>query len=708
MALELDKALATGDPFLIYANVRQLECELGGKPFDVYKFQAEEDMFSSFTARVTVVANRRLESRDILDKYARVKVKGMHSDRDFHGMVVTFEELSTRGKYYLFRATVVSDLWVLSRIRNLRIFQHLTVPQIIEEVLKTSRIFPGRYDMRFKHKYKPREYCVQYRETNMDFIKRLMAEEGMFFYHEYKDNKHRPVFSDSSAFCNKISGQTDTVLYSKKGQLVNIKDHITEFDASDRLTLGKVHLMDYHFERPSVLPQVEHQDENPTFFSLYDYPGFLDDEPTADRLSRVHLERDTFQKRMFRGRSVCRHLSAGHRFTLTGHSHGDYNREYIVTAVRHRGHQPQVMRELEGSEKGSSYSNEFTCIPSDVTFRPERPLSKPSVMGLQSAVVTGPENEEIYTDTFGRVKVKFHWDLLGKEERTSCWLRVAQSWAGACESIFIPRIGQEVLVAFIDGDPDRPIVVGAVYNGNHMPPYNLPAEKTKSTIKSHTVKGEGFNELRFEDKKDHEEIYIHGQKDWNIEILNDKTQTIGHDEKLDVKNDRTKTIGHDQKEDIKNDKTITVAKNHTESIGENMKITIGKNLDESTGDNKTATVGKNLDETVGDDAKINIGKNRSVNVSENNSVDVGKEHRENIGTDSMVTVGENFKISVGNNYTISVNEKTSISSGKEMVLTCGNASIILKSNGNISINGKDIDLTGSGNVVVKGKNIAGN
>jgi type VI secretion system secreted protein VgrG len=518
------------------------------------------------------------------------------------------------------------------------------------------------------------------------------------------------VFADSSSSHTPITGPSK-ILFSQKGQLNIMEECVTDIFKTDRITSGKVQLTDYDFTRPSSPPETKAKDKEYDNLEIYDYPGRFIDEKTGNRLAKVTLERRTSGRQTLAGSSVCRHFSVGRRFDLISHPNADFNGTYMLTEVIHTGKQPQTLQELTGSEGSSTYGNTFTCIPKTVTWRPEPPGPKPSVTGVQTATVTGPKDEEIYTDEYGRIKVQFHWDRLGKkDEKSSCWIRVAQPWAGAgWGHLFIPRIGQEVIVSFVDGDPDRPVVTGAVYNGANKPPYSLPAEKTKSTIRTNSTKGGGgFNELRFEDRKDAEEIYLHGQKDWNIEILNDKTQTIGHDEKLDVKNDRTKTVGHDQKEDIGNDKSITVTKNHTESIGETMRISIGKNLEETTTENKTVSVGKNLNEKIVETAEISTGKDRTLTIGENSVRDTTKNHTERIGQDLSVTVGENGKIGIGRNLSVSTNDKTVISSGTELVLSCGGATLVTKSDGKIQINGRDISMLGSGNVVVKGQKIGEN
>ena len=707
MGFEADTAFATRDPFILFKNARQFECRINGETYDVYEFHAREDLFSLSATTITLVSERRLKCTGFLGQTARVRLKGRTSLRCFHGIVNRCEELPARRTSYLYTLTLVPELWHLTQMQNIRIFQAMTVPEILDEILKEGLIFPERYKMSFQARYPKREYCVQYRETNWDFIRRLMAEEGIYFFHEFSETAAVCVFTDTPAFLKGIPGAS-VVIFSEKGQLVNIEDHITAIDATDRLTVESVHLADYHFKRPSHPPGARAEaDEKKVPYAIYDYPGYLDDDSSAYRLADVSLQRETWKKKTFRGEGVCRTLTPGHTFTLVGHANPEFNVEFMVSSVVHQGRQPQVLKELEGSDEGSTYGNVFTCIPAKTPFRPD-PLPKPSVRGVQSAVVTGPPDEEIYVDEWGRIKVRFHWDLQGQEERTSCWVRVSQIWAGACETLFIPRVGQEVLVDFLDGDPDRPVVIGTLFNGRNIPPYTLPQNKTRSTIKTHTVKGEGFNELRFEDLKGSEEIYIHGQKDWNIEILNDKGQTIGHDERLEVKNDRIKTVGHDLKEDIGNDKSISVKKNHTESIGENMTLTVGKNLDESTGENKTVSVGKNRDETVGENARTSIGKSSGRSIGENSTIDTGRDLTETIGRKHTLDVGDDSSVRVGNNLSVMVGQKTVLTSDDQITIQCGSASIVMKSDGKIRIKGADISIDASGKLVTKGEKISGN
>ena len=305
---------------------------------------------------------------------------------------------------------------------------------------------------------------------------------------------------------------------------------------------------------------------------MYDYPGEYLTQNEGRQLAQARLQAAIMFKDTALGQSDVPRLLPGFTFSLHGHDLDNFNQEYVLVEVNQSGKQPQVLGEKALDESGTHFGNHFIALPSSVVIRPERITPRPTVVGVQTAIVTGPSGEEIYPDKHGRVKVQFHWDRQGKQdENSSCWIRVSQAWAGAgWGAMFIPRIGQEVIVDFIEGDPDRPIITGRVYHGTNTPPYELPAEKTKSTVKSDSTKGGGgSNEIRFEDKKGSEEIYIHGQKDWTIAIDNNKNQTVGANETLAVGANRTKTVGNDQQETIGANKTITVSSNHTETIGVN-------------------------------------------------------------------------------------------------------------------------------------------
>jgi type VI secretion system secreted protein VgrG len=404
----------------------------------------------------------------------------------------------------------------------------------------------------------------------------------------------------------------------------------------------------------------------------------------------------------------------GFTFRLEGHEIEGLNREYLVTEVLHEGSQPQVLQEQSGGG-GSGYANRFRAVGSSVTLRPELRTRKPRIRGAQTAIVTGPAGEEIYTDGHGRVKVQFHWDRRGgRDERSSCWLRVSNGWAGGgYGGVYLPRVGQEVIVGFLEGDPDRPMVTGRVYHGLNRPPYALPAEKTKSTLKSDSsLGGGGSNELRFEDRKGAEEVYLHGQKDWTIGIENDKNQRIGHDESLSVGRNRAKRVGVDQSETIGANKTIAVGVDHIEAIGANMSLAVGLNKTEtvaintaeSVGVAKALTIGGLYQVTVGGAVNETVGGAKAEEVGLVRALLVGRDVLESVGGDMAVKVAVDLKESVGDTHTLNAKEIL-IDADTQIELTCGSAKITLKKGGDIRLEGKEITVKGSGNITLKGGKI---
>lgn len=692
------------------ANAPRYLFKVGGKELMVVAFRLEERISTPFWAVLQLASEDELKFEDTVGKIGVLTIESGQEDRHLNGIVSRFARNGINGRFFLYEAQVVPQLQLLGLDQDCRIFQQKSVPDIVREVLEESGITGDLFDFRLQGNYAPRDYCVQYRESDLNFISRLLEDEGIFFFFEHSTEKHLLVFGDGTVNYQPIAGEAK-VIFNPGGGMVAEEEAVFGFNVARQLRTGKYSLRDFNFQKPDLDLTADHTDQENKKREVYDYPGVYETTEDGKHLAQVRLEQSILFKERAEGSSVVPRFVPGFCFTLEGHDLDSFNAEYLLTGVVHQGAQSQVLAEKAGSGEGTSYENMFTAIASSVTLRPERQTPKPVVEGVQTAIVTGPSGEEIYTDKHGRIKVQFHWDRNGNnDDKSSCWIRVSQAWAGAgWGAMFIPRIGQEVIVDFVEGNPDRPLVTGRVYHGTNTPPYTLPDEKTKSTIKSDTTTGGGgSNEIRFEDKKGSEEIYIHGQKDWTITIENDKNQSIGHDESLSVGNDRTKSVQKSQDETIGENKTISVGKNHSESVGENMSVTVGKNLDETTGESKSVSVGKNLSESVGESASHSIGKNRSVSVADNHSLDVGKDLTENIGKKMTLTVGDDGMLNIGKNLGIDVREKTLVSTGKELTLKCGSASIVLKKDGTIQIKGKDINIKGSGDVSIKGSNVKEN
>ena len=648
----------------------------------------------------------------VIGQPALLTIHGLKGKRYVHGIVSLFEQTGKEGKWTRYRAEVVPAIWILSRHYTCRIFQTQTIPDIIKKVLTDAGISSDQFRFSLKKTYKPRDYCVQYRESDLSFISRLMEQYGIFYLFEHAEDKDIMVIGNDPVVHVPIQDPA-TVIYHAPGTTgVSDQEHIFEYRFNREIRSGAVMLKDFDFKKPRLNLGAEEKINGDGKLEVYDYPGEYEAPDLGKDLAKVRLEEIQSTQKVGSGQSDCRRFIPGYRFTLDKFSRTELNREYLLIQLTHSGNQPQSLgAEGGGSSSDVMYENRFTCIPSDVSFRPLRLTPRPMIAGPQTAVVVGPKGEEIYTDEYGRVKVQFHWDRDGKQdEKSSCWIRAAQIWAGTgWGAMFIPRIGQEVIVEFLEGDPDQPIITGRVYNGDNMPPYTLPAEKTKSTMKSNSSKGGGgSNEFRFEDAKDSEEIYLHGQKDWTIVIENDKNQKVGKDETLEVGENRDKKVGKDQSEDIGDNKTITVGKNHTEKIGENANIdigkdetiSIGKNQSISINDNMTLTVGKNLTESISDNADYSIGKDCIFNIGKNLTMKIGEK-----GT---VEVNKDLGMNIGKKLNIQAADQINILSDKEIVLKTGSASISMKKNGDIVINGKKISIKASSDLVMKGSKISGN
>ena len=684
-----------------------------GNKLRVVSFFGSEGISEMFRYNIDLASlDGEVDFDEVIGQPALLTIHGLKGKRYVHGIVSLFEQTGKEGKWTRYRAEVVPAIWILSRHYTCRIFQTQTIPDIIKKVLTDAGISSDQFRFSLKKTYKPRDYCVQYRESDLSFISRLMEQYGIFYLFEHAEDKDIMVIGNDPVVHVPIQDPA-TVIYHAPGTTgVSDQEHIFEYRFNREIRSGAVMLKDFDFKKPRLNLGAEEKINGDGKLEVYDYPGEYEAPDLGKDLAKVRLEEIQSTQKVGSGQSDCRRFIPGYRFTLDKFSRTELNREYLLIQLTHSGNQPQSLgAEGGGSSSDVMYENRFTCIPSDVSFRPLRLTPRPMIAGPQTAVVVGPKGEEIYTDEYGRVKVQFHWDRDGKQdEKSSCWIRAAQIWAGTgWGAMFIPRIGQEVIVEFLEGDPDQPIITGRVYNGDNMPPYTLPAEKTKSTMKSNSSKGGGgSNEFRFEDAKDSEEIYLHGQKDWTIVIENDKNQKVGKDETLEVGENRDKKVGKDQSEDIGDNKTITVGKNHTEKIGENANIdigkdetiSIGKNQSISINDNMTLTVGKNLTESISDNADYSIGKDCIFNIGKNLTMKIGEK-----GT---VEVNKDLGVNVGKKLNIQAADQINILSDKEIVLKTGSASISMKKNGDIVINGKKISIKASSDLVMKGSKITGN
>jgi type VI secretion system secreted protein VgrG len=626
--------------------------------------------------------------------------------RHLDGICASFGLAGGHGNYARYRAVLRPWLWLLTRSSDCRIFQNKSAPDIIKEVFRDHGLTDFR-EASLSGNHPVREYCVQYRETDFAFVSRLMEEEGIYYFFEHEAGKHTLVLADSYSAHAKTAGYEDVPYHPKSETDRRSRDHVDEWQASESLEPGAYVLEDFDFERPKANLEVKLAAQHTlarSALEMYDYPGGYIQTADGEGYLRVRMEELYARQALARGAGSVRGLSPGALFSLTDFPRADQNKEYLVVEATY---------EISGGsyESGTGDDAElfrctFAAIEGQRPFRPARVTPRPMVYGPQTAIVVGKSGEEIWTDAHGRVKLQFHWDRLGKsDEQSSCWVRVAQIWAGGkWGSIHLPRIGQEVIVEFLEGDPDRPIVTGRVYNGDLKVPYDLPANQSQSGIKSRSTKqgnDQNFNEIRFEDKKGSEHIYVQAEKDLQILVENDETRTVKHDRKKTVENDETTSIGHDRIEEVKNDETITVKGNRTETVEKDETITVKGNRTETVEKDETITVKGNRNETVEKDETVTVQGNRGHEISGDDELAVSGSQIVEVSTDQKVTVSGERKVTVSKNDKLDVSQKLTITAGQELKLEVGGASITLKASGDIIIKGVNVTVEGSASTKVK-------
>lgn len=669
------------------------------------------------------------------------------SSRHWNGVVSRFSQGGRDVSLTSYHAEMVPWLWFSTRTADCRIFQRQTVPEIIKQIFTDLGL--GPFELRLFRSYAPRDYCVQYRETDFNFVSRLMEEEGIFYFFEHDESSHKMIIADDCS-AHRLCPEQENAHYQASEGGWRDEDCVHEWRIEESLQPGKWAQTDYNFECPSTDLMVTVGESNP--YEIYDYPGEYAKRLDGDTLVKIRLQEEMAAGSVVHGASTCRAFQSAFLFNLEDHYRSDLNQKYLLTSIHHRASQGMGYETVSHNGAGPelSYRNTFTCIPGSIPYRPPRITPRPRMQGCQTAVVVGPAGEEIYTDQYGRVKVQFHWDREGKRnENSSCWVRVSHPWAGkGWGAISIPRIGQEVIVDFLEGDPDQPLVVGRVFNGECMPPYALPAGSVVSGIKSESTKGGGgYNEIALDDTKGNELIRVHAQYDKDkvvehderVHVKNDRTEEVSHDESIVighdkgeiVKHDRSLLVEHDKSERINHNKSIVVEGDHTERISGGMVVTIAQTLTESVLINYAETVGGAMELTVGGALAISVGAAMAETVGGAKAETIGGIKAETIGGNKSLTVGKSLTETIKQNRVTKIDKdldekvlgkhneevakeyrlnakKVQIVAAEEIHLQTGGAELILKKNGDIAVKGKKISIKGSGDVVVKGNNIKEN
>ncbi|PTL85567.1 type VI secretion system Vgr family protein [Vitiosangium sp. GDMCC 1.1324] len=714
-------------------------------------FTGREGLSSLFEFQVDFhpLEDTPLEAESLLGTEALLTVQ-LPGDkkRHVHGRVRALDALGQQGGRWRYRAWVVPQAWWLTQVKRSRIFQSKTVPQIVKAVLEEGGV---KVKLSLSDSHEAREYCTQYRETDFAFVSRLMEWEGLFYFFEHTEGGHELVVGDKPNVHEPLPGGAKLPLRENDKRAAN-EEFVSSLQRVHRLRPGKVHLKDYDFEKPALDVSGKTQDSSngQDALEVYDYPGEYVAPGVGKGAAKVRLEEAVQAARTLEGEGVCPRLTAGYRFEVE--DEGTHSGEYVAVEVVHRGRQPETPGIRESL--GNLYRNSFKCMPSNVPFRPRRTTPVPHLNGLQTATVVGPGGEEIHTDEHGRIKVQFHWDREGqRDDKASCWVRVSQTWGGpAWGAVYLPRIGQEVVVRFLEGNPDRPLIAGTVYNGGNPTPYSLPDDKTKSTLKSASSLGsDGFNEFRIEDAAGEEEIFTHAQKDEDLVTENDKDQLVRGYEDLLVKKDRKRTVEGNQRlrvvlDDasliegnqstrVAGNRTTRTSGSHDESIEGNQAITVAKNetlsvtqtASESVGLARTLTVGGAFlvdvalakNEAVGGLKSVQvagslseyvIGSRQEV-VSKDSALKVGGNFQTEIKGQLSETVGKDVKNDVGKNQEVGVKESTAmlaksfeLKADKFSLVVNGKLILSMEKGGKVQLAPKTFTLDGS-DIKVKGAKV---
>ncbi|WP_238067692.1 type VI secretion system Vgr family protein [Pseudomonas shirazica] len=600
--------------------------------FEVVSFELDEMISSPFQLKLELISfEDEVDFGQLLDKPVLFTIwRGERPLRYVHGLVSSFSQGETGFYRTRYRALVEPVLARAGLRSNWRIFQQKTVPQILELMLKRQGI--ARFEIKSMGEHQVREFCVQAGETDLDFIARLAGEEGFVYRFEHTPKQHLLVITDRLLALGQISRSAlkaddegddffdeddigpDQVLYRANSGGDQARPCLRRLRYSEQVRTARQVQRDYTFTNPQYRQEHRAGDSSITHqsrdYERFDYPGRYKRDAVGVPFTATRLTALRHDARIAEVEGDDVRLQPGLSFTLVEHPRKDLNAHWRVMRVHHEGSQfTSLQEEAAGAEQGTRYSQEAVLVPGRIEWRPA-PLPKPRIDGPHMATVVGPPGEEIYCDEWGRVKVSFPWDRESENnEFSSCWVRVSQGWAGGSwGSMAIPRIGQDVIIQYVNADPDQPMITGRTYCGDQLPPYDLPEHKTRMTIKSQTHKGDGFNELRFEDELGKEEVFIHAQRDQNNVVGNDETTRVGRNRVEQVGNDEHLNIGHDFRQETGGD--------HTQLIGQNCRVDIKHDLFEKVGNDRSESTGANHQAFVGKDAELVVKGAQKVTVGQ--------------------------------------------------------------------------------------------
>ncbi|MGF9759331.1 type VI secretion system tip protein TssI/VgrG [Microvirga sp. 0TCS3.31] len=701
-------------------RIASLETPLGSEVLVLTQFEGAEGLSELFEYRVDALSEEEnIDFDKALGRNCSVLYRSYDgAERYFNGVLVEAQWVGAKDTHYAYKLVLRPWLWLLSFKTNCRLYSKKTAPDIIKKVFSDAGF--NDFRLHLSADYPEMEYCAQYRETDLIFISRLMEQYGIYHYFEHTRDKHTLVLADAKSSHAAIPGPGTIAFIQLAGKDRRDREHIYGWTSERRLRAGKVALNDYDFLQPSasLLSQAQASEKySRSGFEIYDYPGkYPRNQPEArkkrsdgDWFSKIRLEAEQAadQRRHAAGDAVS--LFPGGLISLEQHPSAAENGEHLVVRATHT-FGTQYYRSGVSEVSSDVYHGRYELQRSDRPFRAPLVTPKPVIHGVQTALVVGPPGNEIYTDKYGRIKVQFHWDREGtRDEKSSCWIRVAQTVAGRRWGSFqLPRIGQEVVVAFLEGDPDRPLVTGCVYNAEQMPPNELPGGGMITGFKTNSTKGGGgSNSLLADDTKGKELMALHAQYDMDATIRNDLRENVLNDRKRDVKQNETVNVGADQKLKVDANRTVNVGANQTVHVKAMLTETVGINYMENVGAAMQLTVGAAMTHKVGAVYALHVGKASIEVVKGCKRSTITANLTEAVRGNHGRTVKGTYNEAVTKGYTLAA-QKFILEAKESFLFDNGKASIRIDSDGNIAIKGKkvkingtDVALTGSGNVKVK-------
>ena len=632
---------------------------------------------------------------DLLGKPAAVTLQlDNGGERLLHGIVMRFGITGNQGGMNGYHASLRPWLWFLTRSTDCKIFQSLTVPDIVRQVFADYADI-ALFRFQLHRSYNPRNYCVQYRETDFNFVARLLEDEGIWWYFDHTEQGAELVLVDDPTACSPLVCNDTLPFYGATGSALAGIEKIDSWAFSREIATGQVALTSYDFERPSVSLAASSALERAhglAALEQFDFDGSYTQQDDGRRWASDRIEELQSRHERLAGTTNARAMASGALFTLARHPRADQNTTYLCLHTRLTARLPSP----EAGQNEAHFGCAFTAMPASQALRAARKSPKPFVQGPQTAVVVGPAGDEIFTDKYGRVKVQFHWDRYGqKNEKSSCWVRVSSPWAGKSFGfVQLPRIGQEVIVDFLEGDPDQPIITGRVYNAEQMPPWELPANATQSGLLTRSSKTGAYanaNALRFEDKKGAEQLWLHAERDQLIEVEHDERHDVGHNRVKSVHGSETNSIGGNQSTSVGGNQSTTVSGVRTITVKKAAAETVALAKAFSVGLGYQVSVGAIMNETVVGAKITEVGGYRTEMVALYKSSNVGKEYK--------ITAGNAVQMSSGDSTLSMLKDGNIDIKGKQIKIHTGSGSLLIKDDGTIEITGTDIKLkTGGGSL----------